>query len=82
MFGLGRKNKVTEAAETAVRALEGASEALAVAKDAMEAAELPEFRDLRDGALHARTQVDVLYTLAGKVLDRLEDQARRGGGER
>ncbi|MBE1877847.1 hypothetical protein [Myceligenerans pegani] len=48
----------------------------------MEAAALPEFRDLRDGTLHARTQVDVLYTLAGKVLDRLEEDERRGGGER
>ncbi|GAB3158043.1 hypothetical protein GCM10027059_02050 [Myceligenerans halotolerans] len=82
MFGLGRKQDVNEAAAEAVRALEVASEALATAKDAMEAAEVKEFRDLRDGVLHARTTVDVLYTLAGKVLDRLEDEARRGGGER
>ncbi|RPF21294.1 hypothetical protein [Myceligenerans xiligouense] len=79
MFGLGRKQDVNEAATEAVRALEVASEALAAAKDAMEAAQVREFRDLRDGTLHARTEVDVLYTLAGKVLDRLEDEQRAGG---
>ncbi|MBO0607698.1 hypothetical protein, partial [Myceligenerans salitolerans] len=65
-------------AYAAMRALEAASEALAAAKDAMEATGLPEFSDLRDGTLHARTQVDVLYTLAGKVADRLEEQTARG----
>lgn len=78
MFGLGRKN-VNEAAVKAVRALEVASEALAAAKEAMEDSGVKEFGDLRDGTLHARTEVDVLYTLAGKVLDRLEDEQHAGG---
>ena len=80
MFGLGRKAKVNESAVAAVRALEVASDALAVATDEMEDAQVKEFGDLRDGTIHARTEVDVLYTLAGKVLDRLEDEA--AGGER
>ncbi|RPF23426.1 hypothetical protein [Myceligenerans xiligouense] len=78
MFGLGRKQNANEAADEAVRALEVASEALARAKDAMEAAEVTEFRDLRDGTLHARTQVEVLRTLAGKIADRLDEQQARG----